>query len=316
MIVSDDPTLVEQLERMGHPTILTSDPTSAVMEAKLVITRNWRGLPARLGSIPVLAITMDWDEALADGVTEVLREPFSEALLSVRIQHTLDSTRVADPSSEPGGARDLLPRLLDASPDPIMAADLQGQVLVFSAAAERLLGYNREEVLGAMHVGEFYAKKGIASRVMATMREDPDQRVLGMRVRLRNRQGEPIPVVLGAALVHDFVDRPVASVGIFRDDRLNRSLTERLAAATEQLVESEKRAAAVVGTTATASELNQPLTTAMGLLELQQLETTDAQALDRLQKTREQLQRIRDLVSRLSGGSYRGYVDGEENLEI
>ncbi len=316
MIVSDDPTLIKQLKRMGRPSLLTPDPSSAVMEAELVITRNWKDLPTRLGSIPVLAITDDVDEALANGVTEILREPFSEALLSIRIQRTLDSRRLADPSSEPGGARDLLPRLLDASPDPIMAADLKGQVLVFSAAAERLLGYSSEEVLGTMHVGEFYAKKGIASRLMNTMREDPEQRVLGMRVRLRNRQGEAIPVVLGAALVHDFAGRPVASVGIFRDDRINRSLTQRLAAATEQLEESEKRAAGVIGTSVAAYELNQPLTTAMGLLELHELETTDSASLDRVSRTREQLQRMRDIVSRLSGMQSQTYIDHEETSEL
>ena len=301
MIVSDDRAVVERLERMGLPTLFAADPCSAVMDASLVVTRNWKGLPARMGAVSVLAITSEPDEALAEGVTDVLREPFSDALLSVRVRRTLDAGRATDPSSEPGGAKDLLPRLLDACPDPILAADLSGRVLVFSSASEQLLGYTQEMVAEGLHVGELYAQRGDAGRVMATMREDPDRRVLGLRVRLRSRQGEAIPVLMSAALVHDFAGRPVASVGICRDDRLNRSLTDRLAAATAQLVASEKRAAAAAVTGNTAHELNQPLTAAMGLLELQQLQTTDAASRDRLLRAHRQLYRMRDIVSRLSG---------------
>ena len=303
MIVSDDRGMVERLERMGLPALFAQDPCSAVMEASLVITRNWKGLPARLGAISVLAVTTDPDAALAEGVTEVLREPFSDALLSVRVRRTLDAGRVADPSSEPGGAKDLLPRLLDACPDPVMAADLSGRILVFSNAAEELLGYTPEMVAEGLRVSELYAQRGDAGRVMSAMREDPDRRVMALRVRLRSRQGESIPVLMSAALVHDFAGRPVASVGICRDDRINRSLSDRLAAATAQLVASEKRAAAAAVTGNTAYELNQPLTAAMGLLELQQLESKDPASRDRLLRAHRQLHRMRDIVSRLAGGT-------------
>jgi PAS domain S-box-containing protein len=318
LIVSDDADVVRRLTSMGQGCLFAPDPTTAVMEASAVIARNWRGLKSRLGAIPMLAITDDADAALSEGACEVLAEPFSDALLSVRLHNVMNSARQAAPSSEPGGAKDLLPRLLEACPDPVIAADLRGRVLVFSGAAERLLGYTHREAL-QLHVDELFAQAGDARRVMAAMREDPDQTVVGQKIRLRSLRGEAIEVLLSAALVHDFAGRPVASVGLFRDDRINRSLASRLAAATDQLVASEKRAAAVAVAGATAHELNQPLTAAMGLLELALLDAArDGHAPDRIERAHRQLYRMKDIVSRLSGvRSYRttDYV-GEEILDL
>lgn len=319
MIVSDDGAVVGRLTAMGLGALLAPDPTQAVMEAHLVITANWAGLKARLGTIPLLAITDDADAALAEGASEVIPPGFSDALLSVRVRSVLDSARSPDPSSEPGGAKDLLPRLLEACPDPVIAADLRGRVLVFNGAAERLLGYSHAEAMADLHVDDLFAAAGDARRVMARMRAAEDRTITSQKVRLRSRVGEAIEVLLSAALVHDFAGRPVASVGLFRDDRVNRSLASRLAAATEQLVASEKRNAAVAVAGATAHELNQPLTAAMGLLEMSLLEAAQNGAeAERLERAHRQLHRMKDIVSRLSGvRRFRTteYV-GEEILDL
>lgn len=319
MIVSDDQALVERLTSMGLGATFSADPSQAVLDAHLVISRNWAGLKTRLGAIPLLAITDDADAALSDGANEVLPPEFSDALLSVRVRSVLDSARSPDPSSEPGGARDLLPRLLEACPDPVIAADLRGHILVFNSAAERLLGYSHQQATDELHVDDLFAAAGDARHIMAAMRAAEDQTLLSRKVRLRSRQGEAIEVLLSAALVHDFAGRPVASVGMFRDDRVNRSLASRLATATEQLVASEKRNAAVAVAGTTAHELNQPLTAAMGLLELSLMDAArDGGDATRLERAHHQLHRMKDIVSRLSGVRPHTTTDyvGTEILEL
>ncbi len=319
MIVSDDLQLVERLTTMGLRATLSVDPSQEVLEAQLVITRNWAGLKPRIGAIPLLAITDDADDALMDGANEVLPTDFSDVLLSVRIRSVRDSARSPDPSSEPGGARDLLPRLLEACPDPVIGADLRGHILVFNGAAERLLGYSHQQAMNELHVDDLFASAGDARRIMATMQAAEGRTLLSQKVRLRSRAGEAIEVLLSAALVHDFAGRPVASVGLFRDDRVNRSLANRLATATEQLVASEKRNAAGVIAGAAAHELNQPLTAAMGLMELSLLDASREGAVpERLERAHRQLHRMKDIVSRLSGVRTNRTTDyvGQEILKL
>ena len=317
LIACSVPELVPVLRQVGHDVLIGQDPSIHADQADLAVTaydggeiapREWvRHLRRSLGELPLLVLVDDIeqaDDALIHGASDVLRQPVSSTMLDARVRSALSHALEADPSSVPGGARDLLERLIDASPDPVIAADLSGTLLLFSRAAEAILELSADDVLhGKLHVGELYADPGDATRIMQAMRQSPDRTASGIRVRLRTRRGEPIPVDLSASLVHDFSGRPVASVGIFRDEREVHTLSERLASATDQLVASEKRAATAAVAAATAHELNQPLTSVMGLVELIRMdEELPERVHDRMERATAQLERMAEIVRTMRQG--------------
>lgn len=316
LIACSVPELVPLLRQIGHDVLIGQDPSIHLDQADMAITaydggeiapRQWiRHLRRSLGELPLIVVVENIeqaDEALIHGGTDVVRRPMSSTLVDARVRAALAHAHELNPSSTPGGARDLLERLIDACPDPVIAADLSGRILLFSRSAETILEYDAAEALRSIHVGELYADPGDASRVMQSMRSSDDRTVGGVRVRIRTRRGEPVPVHLSAALVHDFAGRPVASVGIFRDERALHTLSERLASATDQLVASEKRAASAALAAATAHELNQPLTSVMGILELMSLEDDLPELVeDRLTRATAQLERMAEIVRQMRQG--------------
>jgi len=328
------PELVGVLRQGGHDVLIGSDPLMHVDQADLAVVefgdgpvngRDWvRHLVRDLGKIPLLVVCgtlEEMDEALTGGATDVVRRPLSAALLESRASACLARSMEANPSSQPGGAQDLLERLVAACPDPVIAADLHGNLLVFSRAAEDILGYKAEDVLdGRLHVSELYAEPEDANRIMNGMKSSTDRSAIGVKVRLRTRRGEAVPVFLSSSLVHDFAGRAVASVGIFRDQRESEELSERLASATDQLVESEKRAAAVAVAGATAHELNQPLTSVMGIVEILRMdEQLPEKVQDRMERAYVQLDRMAEIVRNLSqvtGYETKPYTDGQRILDL
>lgn len=328
------PELAGVFRQAGHDVLIGSDPLLHVDQADLVVVdfrdgpvngRDWvRHLVRELDRIPLLVVCAaldEMDEALAGGATDVMRRPFSAPLVESRATACLARTLEHSPSSTPGGAQDLLERLVSACPDPVIAADLHGNLLVFSKAAEDILGYEAREVLdGKLHVSELYAEPEDATRIMATMKGSDERSTVGVGVRLRTRRGEAVPVHLSASLVHDFAGRVVASVGIFRDQRESQELSQRLASATDQLVQSEKRAAAVAVAGATAHELNQPLTSIMGIVELLRLDKDLPEKIqDRMERAYVQLDRMAEIVRNLSqvtGYETKPYTEGTEILDL
>ena len=92
----------------------------------------------------------------------------------------------------------------------------------------------------------------------------------------------------------------MATVGVFRDTRESDSLATRLREATNRLIHSEKRSAAVALAGATAHELNQPLTSVMGIVELLLAGERSEIEIERLERAYEQLERMAEIVRDLS----------------
>ncbi len=210
-------------------------------------------------------------------------------------------------SSELQSTRDLLGRLIDATPDPVMAADTRGQVIVFNRAAETALGYDGAWAREHMHVSEVYTESNEAHRVLSEIRASPNGIVRELNVRLRTRKGVSLPVHLSAAEVYAADGLPIATIGIFEDRTAEISLNRRLSEATAQLIESEQRAAAVAGLTRATHELNQPLTVAMGALELLEMRSDlpdDTGAT--IERVYNQLERMATIVRQLGRASRPG----------
>ena len=196
---------------------------------------------------------------------------------------------------------DLLGRLINATPNPVMAADMRGRVLVFNQAAETALGYESGWAKQHMHVTDIYAAPEDARRILSEIRAHPDRMVSEFEIRLRARSGEHFPVLLSAAEVSAADGMPMATVGVFEDLRREQALRNRLEQTTEQLIETEKRATAMEIAGAASHELNQPLTAVMGCLELLELQANlDQRSQDRIRRATTQLERMADIVRSLA----------------
>ena len=255
---------------------------------------------------------------LGDVLLPILR---SEQHLRRRMRRAERDSRRA--LAELQSTRDLLGRLIDATPDPVMAVDLRGRVLVFNRAAESALGYDAAWALAHMHVTDVYVDRTEARRVLSAIRNSPDGIVQHLEARLRARSGEQLPVSLSAAEVYAADGMPIGTVGVFMDRRREIALRERLEQTTAQLIASERRAAHVDVAGAAANELNQPLTAVMGALEMVDLRSDlPGDVKDRLGRAYLQLDRMADIVRRLAlstrpdavGSGDHGTPDGDDGL--
>lgn len=216
--------------------------------------------------------------------------------------------------TELASTQDLLGRLIDATPNPVMAVDVRGRVLVFNRAAEQALGYEADYARKNMHVTDIYANAADARRVLAEIRATRSGLVQGLGVRLRARWGEQIPVELSAAEVNDADGSLIATVGVFQDMREQVALRNRLEATTEQLIAAEQRAAAIELAGQAAYEINQPLTALMGTLELLEMDPgLSDRARSRLERAQGHLARIRDAVRALARNSRPRATGAEGN---
>ncbi|WP_394829897.1 PAS domain S-box protein [Pendulispora albinea] len=160
--------------------------------------------------------------------------------------------------------RDFLRRIIDTSGDAIISADMQGRVLVFNNAAERIYGRPTRDVIGS-DVRELYPP-GVARNIMRMIREGGG-RIEGVRTEVLDAQKNRVPVALSAAFLYE-QDTLVGSVGIFTDLREKVRMEQRLAQAQEQLLAQERQAIVAELAGAAAHELNQPLTSVMAYAEL------------------------------------------------
>jgi PAS domain S-box-containing protein len=160
--------------------------------------------------------------------------------------------------------KDFLQRIIDASVDAIVSADLNGRILLANPAAERIYRIPVSDLLGR-DVRQRYPE-GVAYDIMRLIRAG-DGRVEGLRTELLDANGERVPVSLSAAQLYEG-DEPVGTVGIFTDLREKVRMEQRLAQAQEQILAQERQAIIAELAGAAAHELNQPLTSVMGYAEL------------------------------------------------
>lgn len=165
--------------------------------------------------------------------------------------------------------KDFLERLIDSSVDAIIAADMQGRVILFNKGAESVLGYTAQDALAGMTIRQFYPT-GVPERIMTQLRS-PDfggrGRLSMCRQDLINKKGELVPVNMTASILYE-AGREAATVGIFTDLRDRMQLERKLSDVETRLEESEKSAVIVALAGTAAHELNQPLTSVMGYAEL------------------------------------------------
>ncbi|MGZ6125531.1 MAG: PAS domain S-box protein, partial [Myxococcales bacterium] len=233
----------------------------SAIEANLL----WREL-ARGGRVPSADLrvqTKDGRPVTLSVSAGPLRSQNGRAILSFR-----DVSESKQLESELRKTKEFLERLIDATADGIVAAGLDGKVLLFNRGAERMSGLSASEVVGKWNARDLYPP-GQAREIMRRLRaaRSAGEEFGRMRCELVAASGEVIPVDLSAALVAE-EGRETATVGVFRDLREELRRDAELLATRERLEAAEKAALVSELAGAAAHELNQPLTSVLGFSEL------------------------------------------------
>jgi PAS domain S-box-containing protein len=195
---------------------------------------------------------------------------------------------------------DMLSVLVSSLSHPVLAIDRAGHLLLFNPAAERLLGCPRQAAMQDHVVGDFFADPSEVPRLERALSARKPGEAYSNDVRVRTMIGEHVPVRFYGAAVRSAQGRVVAFVCLLQAMRELNTMSRRLEETTRQLIETEVRAKEAIGGRNMAHELNQPLTVAMGSIEL--LSTRgdlNPDVLQRLDRAYDQLRRMADLVREL-----------------
>jgi len=244
----------------GLPWTELVAPQSAV-NAALVWRELQRG--ARVLSADLEIQTRDGRRLVLSVSAGPLRSQHARAILSFR-----DVTEPRAIEAELRKTKDFLERLIDATVDGIVAADLRGRILLWNKGAERVTGFSAAEVVGKMSVADVYPP-GQARDIMDRLRgSNPGEaQIRLLRADVVAKSGEVIPVHLSAALLTES-GRETATVGVFSDQRHRLRVEAELQEAQAKLALAEKAKVASELAGAAAHELNQPLTSILGFSEL------------------------------------------------
>jgi len=114
-------------------------------------------------------------------------------------------------------------KLIQTSVDGIIANDHHGNIILFNQGAEKILGYQSEEVIGRLHVSSIYPP-GVAREIKKII-HSPEHggpgRLVSYETTVLAKNGEEIPLELSATLILENAQE-VAIVGFFRDLRGRR----------------------------------------------------------------------------------------------
>jgi PAS domain S-box-containing protein len=205
-------------------------------------------------------------------------------------------------------------RLLESSPDIIIAVEKDGTVNYYNEGARTSLGYNSDEIIG-QKCTLIYTSIDEARRVMKAMRDGEGGRMAGFETEFRNKSGDLIPVMISGALIHDDDGNEIGSIGFARDIRRLRR-AQQLATAGEIAV-------------SLAHEINNPLESITNNLDLlsQCVEThlSESEKVvenERVDSIRNSIERVQAIVRRLDEmtrkGEYstRDYMAGKRMADL
>ncbi|HVN90897.1 MAG TPA: PAS domain-containing protein [Candidatus Binataceae bacterium] len=201
-----------------------------------------------------------------------------------------------------------LRRLVESSPDIVIAVDRDGTIIYYNDGARKNLRFTSEEIIG-QKVTHVYPTIDEARKVMTAMRQSVDGgRIASFETILKDKDNQEIPVAISGSLIYDEQGNEVGSIGFARDVR---QLRHR-----EQL--------AVVGEIAVslAHEINNPLEAITNNLDLVtrcvESHLTPAEAVtenERIDSIRRGLERVHAIVRRLDEMSRKGIYETRDYLK-
>ncbi len=110
-------------------------------------------------------------------------------------------------------------RLLESSPDIVVAVDRNGAVIFYNDGAENILGYHAEEILGHP-VARIYPNEEEARRVMAALRSsdtDGPGRIKNFETEFMNKDGTRVPVAISGSIITNERGHEHGSIGFAKD---------------------------------------------------------------------------------------------------
>src|SRR5260370_8180217 len=146
-----------------------------------------------------------------------------------------------------------LQRLIDSSPDIIIAVDWDGTIVFYNNGARTNLHFSPSEIIG-QKVTRIYPTIEEARRVMDAMRQAEGGRISSFETVFCDSEHNQIPVAISGSIIYDEQGSEIGSIGFARDLRRMRR-REQLATAGEIAV-------------SLAHEINNPLETITNNLDL------------------------------------------------
>jgi PAS domain S-box-containing protein len=185
-------------------------------------------------------------------------------------------------------------KLLESSPDIVVAVDRKGIIVFYNDGARQTLGYSSAEVLG-QPVERLYPSREHAKRVMRAMRGDEHAargKIKNFETIFTAKGGEQIPVAISGSVIYDDHGAEMGSIGFAKDLREIRR-RDRLMTLGEVAV-------------SLAHEINNPLevltNTAELLEQFVRTVASDEQMVvegERFDTIQREVQQIQDIVTRV-----------------
>lgn len=199
-------------------------------------------------------------------------------------------------------AHDFLDKIIQSSPNAIMATDLKGKIILWNQGAEEILGYRADELIGKKNIVTIFPE-GKLRKLMKMIRSHEYGGVGRLRsypMVFLTRDGEPVEGNYSAAILLDAEGREIASVGLFVDLKERLKMENQLRETQQQLFQAEKLASIGRLAAGVAHELNNPLgaITLYGHLVLEELAKDDITRQNQ-KKVIEQAHRCKKIVEGL-----------------
>jgi PAS domain S-box-containing protein len=200
-----------------------------------------------------------------------------------------------------------LRRLIESSPDIIIAVDRDGTIIYYNDGARRNLCFSPEEIIG-QPVTRIYPSLKEARRVMKAMRDSADSRISSFETVLCDKDNQQIPVAISGSIIFDENGTEIGSIGYARDIRRMRQ-REQLATCGEIAV-------------SLAHEINNPLEAITNNLDLLthcvEHHLTPAELVvetERVDSIRAGLARVQAIVRRLEEMTRKGVYETTDYLQ-
>jgi PAS domain S-box-containing protein len=195
--------------------------------------------------------------------------------------------------------------LLDQALSTVIVTDATGRITLFNRAAEQLLGYSAEEVVGREVMTRFHDEEEVRHRVRAASRQLGRKLAPGevflphIRHAMGDRNewlyvhkdGTRIPMLLTVGALHDEQNRPTGFIGIGSDLRERKKLEADLSMA-EKAGRAKDRFLANM-----SHEMRTPLNAIVGLTYLLSKGNLDSSQQDLLAKTRQATRALLALIN-------------------